>query len=165
MFLVEFLPPATAPALTPLAPDGDHALRREGRAGTDRTAPPYEPGVLEKIQRDLAATGLPLIGLEGDPFDMGRIKLDLPGRDEDIARQLAPHGITVNNLAPGVILTDRNTGCLADDACAQRVRAGIPAGFFGGTSDCAGTALLLCSDAGRYITGQTLFVDGGMSLF
>jgi NAD(P)-dependent dehydrogenase (short-subunit alcohol dehydrogenase family) len=82
----------------------------------------------------------------------------------NLARQLAPHGVTVNNLAPGVILTDRNTGRLADTAYAGQVRSLIPAGFFGETSDCAGAALLLCSDAGRYITGQTLFVDGGMSL-
>jgi NAD(P)-dependent dehydrogenase (short-subunit alcohol dehydrogenase family) len=82
----------------------------------------------------------------------------------NLARQLAPHSITVNNLAPGVILTDRNTGRLADAAYARRVLAGIPAGVFGEPSDCAGAALLLCSDAGRYITGQTLFVDGGMSL-
>jgi NAD(P)-dependent dehydrogenase (short-subunit alcohol dehydrogenase family) len=82
----------------------------------------------------------------------------------NLARQLAPHGVTVNNLAPGVILTDRNTGRLADAAYGKTVRAGIPAGFFGEPADCAGAALLLCSDAGRYITGQTLYIDGGMSL-
>lgn len=81
-----------------------------------------------------------------------------------LARQLAPSGITVNNLAPGVILTDRNLSALADASYAERVRASIPCDFFGEPQDCAGAALLLCSEAGRYITGQNLYVDGGMSL-
>ncbi|EIP98486.1 dehydrogenase of unknown specificity [Opitutaceae bacterium TAV1] len=82
----------------------------------------------------------------------------------NLARQLAPHGVTVNNLAPGVILTDRNTGRLADETYAAKVRASIPVADFGTPADCAGVALLLCSDAGRYITGQNLFVDGGFGL-
>lgn len=81
-----------------------------------------------------------------------------------LAPQLAPHGITANNLAPGVILTDRNTAALADADYAEKVRAAIPAGFLGESTDCVGAALLLCSDAGRYITGQNLFVDGGLGL-
>jgi NAD(P)-dependent dehydrogenase (short-subunit alcohol dehydrogenase family) len=81
-----------------------------------------------------------------------------------LAKQLAADGITVNNLAPGVIMTDRNTEALADADYAEKVRAAIPAGFFGEASDCAGAALLLCSEAGRYITGQNLYVDGGMGL-
>lgn len=82
----------------------------------------------------------------------------------NLARQLAPHGVTVNNLAPGVIDTDRNKERLTDPAYRTQVLAKIPAGFLGESEDCAGAALLLCSDAGRYITGQTLFVDGGLSL-
>lgn len=81
-----------------------------------------------------------------------------------LARDLAPDGITVNNLAPGVILTDRNTDALADDAYAEIVRSKIPAAYFGESQDCVGVAQLLCSDAGRYITGQNLYADGGMSL-
>lgn len=82
----------------------------------------------------------------------------------NFARSHSRHGITVNNLAPGVILTDRNREALADDGYGARIRAGIPAGAFGAPEDCAGAAILLCSDAGRYITGATLFVDGGMNL-
>lgn len=81
-----------------------------------------------------------------------------------LARQLAPRGVTVNNLAPGVITTDRNTDALGDPDYAAKVRAAIPAGDFGRAEDCVGAALLLCSDAGRYITGQNLFVDGGLGL-
>lgn len=82
----------------------------------------------------------------------------------NLAKQLGPDGITVNNLAPGVILTDRSTPVLADETYAERVRSFIPLRFFGESEDCVGAALLLCSDAGRYITGVGLLVDGGMGL-
>jgi NAD(P)-dependent dehydrogenase (short-subunit alcohol dehydrogenase family) len=82
----------------------------------------------------------------------------------NLARQLAPFGVTINNLAPGVISTDRNADALADAVYAAQVRAKIPAGRFGDPGDCTGAALLLCSEAGRYITGQDLYVDGGMAL-
>lgn len=82
----------------------------------------------------------------------------------NLAKQFAPTGITVNNLAPGVITTDRNVEALGDESYAAKVLAAIPAGYFGEPQDCAGAALLLCTDSGRYITGQSLYVDGGMSL-
>jgi glucose 1-dehydrogenase len=82
----------------------------------------------------------------------------------NLAQQLASDKITVNNLAPGVIQTGRNQEALADAAYAEMVRKKIPSCFFGEPMDCAGLALLLCSDAGRYITGQTIYCDGGMSL-
>lgn len=82
----------------------------------------------------------------------------------NLAPQLAPRGVTINTLAPGTIHTDRNAARLADPAFAAKVVAGIPAGRVGEPRDCAGAALLLCTDAGAYITGQTLFVDGGASL-
>ncbi len=82
----------------------------------------------------------------------------------NLAPQLARDGITINNLAPGAIATVRNEQVLADEAYLHRVLAKIPAGFIGQPGDCAGLAVLLCSEAGRYITGQDLFVDGGMGL-
>jgi NAD(P)-dependent dehydrogenase (short-subunit alcohol dehydrogenase family) len=82
----------------------------------------------------------------------------------NLAKQFAPHGVTVNNLAPGVINTDRSRARLTDPAYVNKVLSWIPAGHIGDPEDCAGAALLLCSEAGRYITGQNLFVDGGMSL-
>ncbi len=82
----------------------------------------------------------------------------------NLARQLGPDGITVNNLAPGVILTDRNATVLADETYAERVRNAVPLRFFGESEDCVGAALLLCSEAGRYITGADLPVDGGLRL-
>lgn len=82
----------------------------------------------------------------------------------NLAPQLASAGITVNNLAPGAIATGRNEQVLADPAYLRGVLAKIPAGFIGEPCDCAGLAVLLCSEAGRYITGQNLFIDGGMGL-
>ncbi len=81
-----------------------------------------------------------------------------------LAVQLSGHGITVNNLAPGVITTGRNSEILADEKYLQKVLAKIPVGYCGEPHDCAGLAVLLCSDAGRYITGTDIAVDGGMGL-
>lgn len=81
-----------------------------------------------------------------------------------LASQLAPLGITINNLAPGVIMTDRNTEAFANEQYREKVTSLIPVGYWGMPEDCVGAALLLCSDASRYITGQSLFVDGGKSL-
>ena len=83
---------------------------------------------------------------------------------QNLAKQLAPFGITVNNLAPGVIATPRNDAALSDPDYAQKVLAGIPMGYAGESNDLSGAALLLCSDGGRYITGIDLVVDGGMKL-
>lgn len=81
-----------------------------------------------------------------------------------LAKRLAPDGITVNNPAPGVFPTDRNNEALADAAYAAKVLDAIPCHDFGAPEDCASASLLLCSQAGRYITGQNLFVDGGLAL-
>lgn len=80
---------------------------------------------------------------------------------QSLSLQLAKDGITVNNIAPGVIYTDRNVEALSDAAYAQKVTATIPVGFYGEPEDCAGMVRLLCSEAGRYITGQSIYIDGG----
>lgn len=82
----------------------------------------------------------------------------------NLAKQLAPDGITVNNLSPGAIATPRNAEVLQDEAYARQVRAGIPLGYAGSAEDCAAAALLLCAEEGKYITGIDLMVDGGMHL-
>ena len=83
---------------------------------------------------------------------------------QSLSLQLATDGITVNNVAPGVIYTDRNFQALSDKEYAQKVIDSIPVGFYGEPKDCAGIVSLLCSDEGRYITGQNIFVDGGKSV-
>lgn len=83
---------------------------------------------------------------------------------KSLAPQFGPHGVTINNLAPGAIFTRRNEEVLKDEQYKKITEAKIPLGFVGEPVDCAGTALLLCSDAGKYITGQDIYVDGGMGL-
>ena len=83
---------------------------------------------------------------------------------QSLSLQLAKDGITVNNMAPGVIYTDRNIDALSDEEYAKKVTASIPVGFYGKPEDCAGMVSLLCSDEGRYITGQSIYVDGGKSV-
>jgi NAD(P)-dependent dehydrogenase (short-subunit alcohol dehydrogenase family) len=82
----------------------------------------------------------------------------------NLAKQLAPCGVTVNNVAPGVIETPRNSEALSDKEYAKQVLNGIPVGYAGAPQDCNGLILMLCSDAGRYITGADILIDGGMSL-
>ena len=83
---------------------------------------------------------------------------------QSLSLQLAADGITVNNVAPGVIYTDRNVEALSDEEYAKKVTATIPVGFYGVPEDCAGIVSLLCSEQGRYITGQSIYVDGGKSV-
>ncbi len=82
---------------------------------------------------------------------------------KSLSLQLAGYGITVNNVAPGVIYTDRNIEALSDPVYAKQVTDSIPVGFYGEPKDCAGIFSLLCSEEGRYITGQSIYVDGGKS--
>jgi NAD(P)-dependent dehydrogenase (short-subunit alcohol dehydrogenase family) len=83
---------------------------------------------------------------------------------ENVAVQVAADGVTVNMIAPGVILTPRNEDALLDSEYRARVLSRIPAGYEGEPRDIAAAALLLCSDEGRYVTGAELFIDGGMAL-
>jgi NAD(P)-dependent dehydrogenase (short-subunit alcohol dehydrogenase family) len=76
-----------------------------------------------------------------------------------LAREFGGQGVTVNNLAPGAILTARNRAQMAVEAEALLQR--IPAGRLGQPDDLVGAALLLCSDAGSYINGVNVFIDGG----
>jgi NAD(P)-dependent dehydrogenase (short-subunit alcohol dehydrogenase family) len=82
----------------------------------------------------------------------------------NLARNERAPGVTFNVLRPGAILTDRNRARLADPAFEASVVERIPSGRIGVPTDCAGAALLLCSEAGSYINGAVLAVDGGLRL-
>ena len=82
----------------------------------------------------------------------------------NLARQISKDGITVNNLCPGVFATDRNKEALGNPVYAEKVMNAIPMHDYARPEDAAGTAVLLASDAGRYITGATILVDGGLRL-
>jgi NAD(P)-dependent dehydrogenase (short-subunit alcohol dehydrogenase family) len=83
----------------------------------------------------------------------------------NLAREYAPHGITINNLSPGLIATERNKWRREDAAAWKAIEAGCsPMKRAGKPSEMAGAALLLCSDAGSYITGADLQATGGRHL-
>ncbi|GAB3986599.1 SDR family oxidoreductase [Spirosoma daeguense] len=82
----------------------------------------------------------------------------------NLALQLADKGLTINNLSPGVVDTPRINEPVPPMPDRIGDRMNIPVGSAGQPEDIAGMAVLLCSEAGRYVTGQTIFVDGGMSL-
>lgn len=88
-----------------------------------------------------------------------------------VCRQLAPHGVTINNLLPGKMDTDRlrggferaaqQTGTSLNDIRAQQA-AEIPTGRFGNAEEFGQACAFLCSQYAGYITGQNLLMDGGL---
>ena len=88
-------------------------------------------------------------------------KAGIIGLTKAMALELAPYGITVNALGPGPTGTERVRGHYTPEAWAERGR-GIPLGRCGEPEDLADAVLFLVSDRARYITGQTLHVNGGL---
>ena len=78
----------------------------------------------------------------------------------DIAREFARYGIRVNAIAPGYIATDLNRDFFETEP-GQKMIKRIPQKRLGDVDDLVGALLLLASDAGRYMTGSTIAVDGG----
>lgn len=81
-----------------------------------------------------------------------------------LAVELARHKITVNAIGPGAIDTDMNQRLRDDPDQRARVIARIPLGRLGTVDDCAWLAAFLASDLADYITGQNIYVDGGIML-
>ncbi|MEA3299615.1 MAG: SDR family oxidoreductase [Pseudomonadota bacterium] len=77
-----------------------------------------------------------------------------------LALELARHGIRVNSLAPGYVATELNRDFLASEA-GEKLQKRIPARRFGQPENLDGPLLLLASDAGAYMTGSDIVVDGG----
>jgi 3-oxoacyl-[acyl-carrier protein] reductase len=89
-------------------------------------------------------------------------KAGMSGFMRTAALELAPFGVTINAVEPGSIRTEGLAG-LGEDAIASMVRH-IPIGSLGEPEDIGYTVLFLASDAARFITGQTVVVDGGQTL-
>ncbi|MHB1022935.1 MAG: SDR family oxidoreductase [Acidobacteriaceae bacterium] len=79
-----------------------------------------------------------------------------------IAVELAPHQITVNNIAPGAVFTPIDVDIEANAAMEKQLMAEIPLGRWGKPEEIAGLAIFLASEAASYCTGSTFFIDGGM---
>jgi glucose 1-dehydrogenase len=80
----------------------------------------------------------------------------------DLAVELGPLNITVNNIAPGAIATPINTKMMANKTQLDALLANIPLGRMGTPEEVAGLALFLASDDGAYCTGSTYILDGGL---
>lgn len=84
---------------------------------------------------------------------------------ETAARELAPKKIRVLNVAPGAIVTPINTFVLDDPEAKHAVEEEIPLGRMGSPDEIAATVAWAASDEASYLTGTTIVVDGGMSLY
>lgn len=84
---------------------------------------------------------------------------------QSIARELAPRGIRVVNVAPGAIATPINRDVLADPARSGEVEVEIPLGRWGEVADVARVVAWVASEQASYVVGSTIFVDGGMTLY
>ncbi|MBI2320661.1 MAG: 3-oxoacyl-ACP reductase FabG [Chloroflexi bacterium] len=83
---------------------------------------------------------------------------------KQMALELAPHGIRVNRVCPGLVETDLNRHILADAETRGRRLAAIPLGRLGRPEDIAAAVVWLASDAAAYVTGAAVFVDGGRTV-
>jgi glucose 1-dehydrogenase len=83
---------------------------------------------------------------------------------KSLALELAEHHVNVNSLAPGAILTDINREVLSDPAYRARVIEKIPWKRIGEVGDLVGAAVFLCCTDSDYVTGATLYADGGILL-
>ncbi len=81
-----------------------------------------------------------------------------------LAAEWAPHGITVNIIAPGWFRTAQNDVLFQNPDWVASTEAKIPAGRTGLPNDMDGAVVFLASDASAYVTGQLLFVDGGFTI-
>jgi len=101
------------------------------------------------------------IGVAGGRSLYGATKAAIDSLTRSWALELAPRRILVNAIAPGYITTDMTAAHLSDPAIFDRAMARHPLGRLGTAEEVADAVLFLCSDGGRFITGQSLNVSGG----
>jgi NAD(P)-dependent dehydrogenase (short-subunit alcohol dehydrogenase family) len=82
-----------------------------------------------------------------------------------LACEWARHNVLVNALAPTVVETDFTRAILEDPEGAARLKASIPLGRWAQPEDIVGPTLFLASSASDFVTGQILYVDGGLTTF
>jgi len=105
-----------------------------------------------------------VVGAMGNPgqANYAAAKAGIMGFSKALAREVASRNITVNVIAPGFIETDMTA--VLPEAQKETLKAQIPLGCLGTPEDIAAAVVYLASPSGRYITGQTLHVNGGMHM-
>ena len=105
-----------------------------------------------------------VVGLVGNPgqANYAASKAGIIGFTKSVAREVAQRGITANVVAPGYVETEL-TGSLPEKVKDQ-IRDQVPAGRFGEAEEVAEVVAFLAGDGAGYVTGQTLAVDGGMTM-
>jgi 3-oxoacyl-[acyl-carrier protein] reductase len=105
-----------------------------------------------------------VVGLRGNvgQANYSASKAALIGFTKSLAKEVATRNITVNTVNPGYISTETVAG-LTDNQ-KDRIMSWIPQGHFGEVEDIANMVTFLASEKARYITGETICVDGGMAI-
>jgi 3-oxoacyl-[acyl-carrier protein] reductase len=105
-----------------------------------------------------------VVGVTGNPgqVNYAASKAGMIGFSKALAQEVASRGVTVNCVAPGFIASPM-TDALTEAQKAQ-ILARIPLGRLGDGADVAAACVYLASEAGAYVTGQTLHVNGGMAM-
>jgi len=116
----------------------------------------------QRFGRIIAITSI--VGVTGNPgqANYAASKAGIIGMTKSLAGEIASRNVTVNAIAPGFIRTAM-TGALNDQQ-REAILSRIPAGEMGTPEDIAAAAVYLASDEARYVTGQTLHVNGGMAM-
>ena len=105
-----------------------------------------------------------VVGLVGNAgqANYAASKAGIIGFTKSVAREVAQRGITVNAVAPGYVETEL-TGSLPEKV-KEQIRAQVPAGRFGEPDEVSEVVAFLVGEAAGYVTGQTIAVDGGMTM-
>ena len=121
----------------------------------DQVADGHKPGTIitmSSVNAELAIPNqVPYVASKGGVRQLTKV----------MALALAPHGIRVNAIGPGSITTDLMAAVASDEDARARVLSRTPLGRIGDASEIAALAAFLASDQASYMTGQTLYVDGG----
>ena len=113
-------------------------------------------GSIVNISSIIGTTG------NGGQANYAAAKAGLEGFSRSLAQEIASRNITVNCVAPGFIQTDMTD--VLPETQKEAILASIPGKRFGHVDDIAGAVAFLASEDARYITGQTIHVNGGMNM-